>query len=162
MVNNPIKGVHPNPFVRELAHLPWLPPTQEDEQSRVIRNKVWALADIHAIATKQVADESATLLSAVTADCTADLQKWELTAADVAERLLQLEARHYDKSMWCKKSKWPGVIVPDALLWLPCDAYVIRIVERVHLTGWQGLVEYYFKVCLTPSKKIILLVSVHP
>lgn len=162
MVNNQIQGRQANPFARQIAGLPWRPPNDADEQSRHIAGNVWELADVQVIAKMQLQDETATLLSAVTADCTADLQKWELTAVDVAERLLQLRTRHYDKSLWCKKSKYPGVVVPNAQLWLPCDAYVIRISERVASTGWEGSVEYYFKICLTLSKKIVLLVSVHP
>ncbi|OGA54128.1 MAG: hypothetical protein A3F74_24235 [Betaproteobacteria bacterium RIFCSPLOWO2_12_FULL_62_58] len=153
---------HPNPFVRQRPELPWPPPTEHDDRSRVIPEKIWELADIKAIAQAQVDQEAETLLSAITDDCIEDLQKLEFTARDVAERILQLQAHHYDKSMWCMRSKRPGVKVPDEQLWFPCDAYVLRVKERVPTTGWEGFLDYYVKLCLTPSKKVIVLISFHP
>jgi len=49
----------------------------------------------------------------------------------------------------------------DEMLWLPSDAYQIKIRERVATSGWEGNVEYYFKLCLTPMKAVVMLVSVH-
>ena len=152
---------HPNPFVRQRPALPWPPPIESDESSRAIPERVWKLADIHGIATAQLANEGSDLLIPVTNDCTSDIQKLELSVGDLAERVLQLNEGHYDKSMWCKRSKRDGVKVRDELLWLPCDAYRIKIRERVATNGWEGDVAYYFKLCLTPAKAVVMLVSVH-
>lgn len=153
---------HPNPFVRMWPDLPWPPPDEDNDESRAIPQKVWKLADIKAIAQAQIDRESDTLISAITDDCLEDLQKLEFTYCDIAERILQLEERHYDKSMWCMRSKGPGVKAPDEQLWFPCDAYVFTVRERVAATGWEGIVEYYVKLCLTPSQKVIILISFHP
>ena len=153
---------HPNPFVRQRPDLPWPPPIECNERSLVIPKKVWKLADIRTIAQAQLDNETDTLLSAITDKCVEDLQKLEFNASDAAERVLLLEERHYDKSMWCMRSKRPGVKVPDEQLWFPCDAYVLKVRERVVVTGWEGVMEYYIKLCLTPSQKVIVLVSFHP
>ncbi len=152
---------HPNPFVRQWPDLPWPPPTSERDDTRVIVKKVWTLADIQAIAQAQLDHEDRPLLAAINDDCVKDIQNLEFTVCDVAERVLQLEERHYDKSMWCMRSKRPGTKIPDEHLWLPCDAYQIRIKERKDSTGWEGMAEYYFKLCLSPAKKILILVSIH-
>src|SRR5262245_26450571 len=128
---------HPNPFVRQWPHLPWPPPSENDDISRAIPKQVWALNDVHGIANAQLANETGNLLVPITDRCNADVQKLEFSACDLAERVLQLTPKHYDKSMWCKRSKKEGVIVPDEQLWLPCDAYQLRVRE-VAITGWEG------------------------
>jgi len=139
--------------------LPWVPPG-DDPQSRVLPKKVWELADVHAIARTQLAQATGNLILPITNDCTSDIQNLQLTATGLADRLLQLRDANYDKSMWCQRSKKEGVKVPDEALWFPCDAYGLHVVERVD-TGWEGSVEYYFKLSLTQTKAVVLLVSVH-
>ena len=152
-------GIHPNPYIQARPGLPW-PPSADDANSRRIPNKLWRLADIHTIATAQLAQAERNLIVSITDDCTANIQDLELTTGDLAERLLLLKEGDYDKSMWCQGSKSPGVRVPNEALWFPCDAYGLTIVERVS-TGWEGRVEYYFKLCLSPANAVVLLVSVH-
>ena len=106
-------------------------------------------------------DESLNLLIPVTRKCATDIQDLEFSAVDLATRVLRLNERHYDKSMWCKRSKSEGVKVPEEMLWLPCDAYTISHRERMSVTGRECDVEYYFKLCLTPMKTVVMLVSVH-
>lgn len=154
-----MRGTHPNPYIQARPGLPW-PPSGDDENSRRIPNKLWELADIHTIATAQLAQTERNLIVPITDNCTANIQDLELTTEDLAKRLLLLKERNYDKSMWCQRSKAPGVKVPDEALWFPCDAYGLTIVERVS-TGWEGPVEYYFKLCLSPANAVVLLVSVH-
>ena len=152
---------HPNPFVRMWPDLPWPPPTTNDEHTQTIAKKVWKLADIKAIARAQLARETETLVTPLTESCVADLQKLEFTACDAAERILELEDHHYDKSTWCMRGVRAGIKVPDEQLWFPCDAYALRIRERLVVTRWEGYVEYYLKLSLTPTKQVILLFSFH-
>lgn len=154
-----MRGIHPNPYMQARPGLPW-PPSEGDANSRKIPNKLWKRADIHAIATVQLAQAERNLIVPITDDCTANIQDLELTTEDLAKRLLLLKEGNYDKSMWCKRSKAPGVKVPDEALWFPCDAYGLTIIERAS-TGWEGAVEYYFKLCLSPTNAVVLLVSVH-
>ena len=154
-----MRGTHPNPYIQARPSLPW-PPSGDDANSRRIPNKLWELADIHKIATVQLAQTERNLIVPITDDCTANIQDLELTTGDLAEMLLLLKEGNYDKSMWCQGSKKPGVKVPVEALWFPCDAYGLTIVERVS-TGWEGRVEYYFKLCLSPANAVVLLVSVH-
>lgn len=152
---------HPNPFVRLWPDLPWPPPKEDDDRSRAIPRKVWELADVHGIARAQLEEETRNLLIPVTTDCAADIQKLEFSACDLATRVLHLTEHHYDRSLWCKCSKKDGVRARDEMLWLPCDAYELRLRERVATTGWEGDVEYYFKLCLTITKTVVMLVSLH-
>ena len=71
-----------------------------------------------------------------------------------------LRDANYDKSMWCLRSKAPGVKVAEEAMWFPCDAYGFKFVEHAK-TGWEGPVEYYFKVCLSPANTVVLLISLH-
>ena len=154
-----MRGVHPNPYIQAWPGLPW-PPSADDANSRRIPNKLWELADIRRIAAAQLARTERNLIVPITDDCTANIQDLELSTGDLAERLLLLKKGHYDKSMWCQRTKAPGVKVPDEALWFPCDAYGLTNVERMS-TGWEGPVEYYLKLCLSPANAVVLLVSVH-
>jgi len=108
-----------------------------------------------------MADDTANLVIAVTRDCAANLQDLGLVSIDLAVRLLELQAPNYHKSLWCKKSRKEGVPLREEKLWLPCDAYRLRRRERNQENSWEGDVEYYFKLCLMPTKKVVMLVSVH-
>ena len=154
-----MRGAHPNPYVRVRPELSWQPPGNEP-RSRVINGKVWDLASIHTIAKSQVKQADSSLIVPVTDKCSQDIQKLELTNVDLAMRLLRLGDQNYVKSMWCRRSVQPGVKISQEMLWLPCDAYVLTVEERIS-TGWVGSIEYYFKLCLSPSSKVILLVSLH-
>lgn len=154
-----MRGIHPNPYVRLRPELPW-PPPGEDANSRRIPNRLWKLSDIHAIADDQLARAGSSLIVPITDKCSKDIQDLELTTGALAERLRRLKDSNYDKSMWCQKSRWPGVKVSEEALWFPCDAYELVVVERLS-TGWEGQVEYYLKLCLSPANTIVLLVSVH-
>ena len=150
---------HPNPYVRARSELPWAP-SADDPRSQVIPLRVWQLTDIRAIAEAQLGQPSSSLIVPITDKCNTDIQNLELTTTDLAERLLRLGDANYDKSMWCRGSRKDGVKVSDEALWFPCDAYVLKVREMVR-TNWEGTVEYYLKLCLTPANKVILLVSVH-
>ena len=154
-----MRGIHPNPYARARPELPW-PPLEDDPKSRRIPNRLWKLSDIHAIAKTQIAQPEKSLIRPITDKCSEDIQDLEWTSQDLAEILLRLKDGNYDKSMWCQKSRWPGVKAPDEALWFPCDAYKLLVVERVS-AGWEGPVEYYLKLCLSPANAVVLLVSVH-
>lgn len=150
---------HPNPYVRARSGLPW-PPSADDPRSQAIPTKVWQLAAIHVIAEAQLGQVDSSLIVPITDKCTTDIQKLELTTTDLAERLLRLGDANYDKSMWCLRSRQDGVKVAEEALWFPCDAYVLRLREMLS-TNREVSVEYYFKLCLSPAHKVVLLVSVH-
>lgn len=154
-------GQHPNEFVRLWPHLPWPPPTDHDDASWAISKQVWNLADIHSIAAAQVADESKNLVRTATRDCANNMQDLSLSPRDIAVRLLELDEHNYHKSLWCKQSHKEGVPLREEKLWLPCDAYRLRRRERTPENRWEGNVEYYFKLCLTPMKTVVMLVSIH-
>ena len=148
-----------NSYVRAKPHLPWAPPREEDEKSRVIREKVWTLGEFHAIAAKQVA-QGGNLVIPITDECIEDLQKLEFERPQLAMLILELREGHYDKSMWCMASRKEGVRLSEAQLWHPCDAYAITRRERVP-SGWEGNVDYYLKMCLNSAGRVILLASAH-
>jgi len=150
---------HPNPYVRLWRNLPWPPPDSENEASRVIRNRVWTLNEVKAIAEKQCQGGGNHVIS-LNEKCTNDIQKLAFTAEALGERILELEDVNYRNSMWCTRSHLQGMTMRWEQLWFPCDAYALRRRERLD-TGWEGMVEYYFKFCLNPGKDRIFLFSVH-
>jgi len=151
---------HPNPYVRARADLPWLPPGDSD-RSRAIPKTVWSLEKIHAIAQTQISQATASLILPITDKCTEDIQKLELSTNDLADRLLRLGKSNYDKSMWCRRSKQPGVKIAAEALWHPCDAYVLKVNEDIPSIRREIEIEYYFKLCLSSANKVVLLVSLH-
>src|SRR6266702_3300190 len=106
---------HPNPYVRARPELPW-PPSADDPRSQAIPIRVWQLIAIHAIAQAQAQQGDSCLIVPITNKCTEDIQKLELTATDLAERLLRLRDADYDKSMWCLRSRKDGVRIAEEAL----------------------------------------------
>lgn len=137
--------------------LPW-PPNAEDDSSRVIREQLWRLEEIHEIARAQLREGHHLL--PITQDCIKDLQKLCFDANDVARLIGQLQQRDYDKSLWCLAPPNAGVVITREKLWYPCDAYTTSRTERLQ-SGWEGTVDYYLKLCLHPSRSLILLLSAH-
>lgn len=146
-----------NSYKSSRPELPW-PPSQEDESSRVIRGPLWQLEDIRAIAGAQLREGRR--LVPITRDCVGDLQKLSFELNDVARLILQLNHGHYDKSMWCMATPNEGVSISPERLWYPCDAYAIARFEKL-ISGWQGDVSYYLKLCLNPAGRVVLLLSTH-
>lgn len=149
-----------NSWARANVNLPWPPPDSDNEQSRTIPFKVWDLDDVYRVAKACLETNSDNLIVSVTEDCGRNLQALEWEAKDVAEKLLLLPKADYQNSQWCKRSAQSGVVQKPAMQWLPCDSYVLKTLDQTK-SGWTGIVEYYFKLCLSPTRKLILMVSVH-
>lgn len=143
--------------MRDWPKLPW-PPSQDVESSRAIGGPLWQLGEIHAIAKLQLQQGHG--LVPITDSCLLDLQKLSFERDDVAQLILQLNHGHYDKSLWCLTSPRAGVQLRPEKLWYPCDAYTISRREQV-LAGSTINVDYYLKFCMTSSRKLVLLLSVH-
>jgi hypothetical protein len=115
------------------------------------------LDEIQSIAKAQL--QEGRRLVPITDDCLRDLQKLSFDLNDVARLVLQLTQGHYDKSMWCMAGAREGVILRREAQWYPCDAYAITRHEQI--TGWEGDVDYYLKLCLNSAKRAVLLLSAH-
>jgi hypothetical protein len=150
---------HANQYVRLWPWLPWQPPDAADEETQVIHRQVWKLDDFKAIAQIQI-KQGGSRIRPITDDCVKDIQKLALSPDDLAALILQLEDRDYVKSIWCARGQLEGIRLADAQIWLPCDAYVLKRRERMP-SGWEGIVEYYVKLCMTPTQTVVLLVSLH-
>jgi len=150
---------HPNPYVRFWRNLPWPPPDSENEASRVIAKPVWTLKEVKAIAEKQCTEDGNQIIS-LNDKCTRDIQKLAFTAESLGGRILELEEANYRNSVWCMRSHLQGMTMRWEQLWFPCDAYALKRREQLD-TGWEGVIEYYFKLCLDPGKNRIFLFSVH-
>ena len=149
-----------NPWARVNAKLPWPPPESDDEKSREIPFKVWDLADVYKVAQACLESDDDNLIIYATDDCRDDIQALEWEPRDVAERLLLLPKARYQNSQWCKRGFQPGVTKKPEAIWLPCDAYVLKTVDRTK-SGWSGLIEYYFKLSLSVRGTVVLMVSAH-
>lgn len=87
--------------------------------------------------------------------CLADMQKWELEQSDIEDLTrYAIKSGQYINSQWCQaKAGGP---------WAACDAY--RFIRK----EWNGNafkdmdVEYYIKVAIGKTGKVLLLVSCHP
>lgn len=145
-----------NSYKGEWSDLPW-PPRENNAKSREIQGRRWNLKEIRAIANAHL--QEGNRMIPITDDCILDMQKLELSKDDLARLVLQLKDGDYDKSMWCKASANAGVKVREERLWYPCDAYTISRRER--RDAWEGEVAYYIKLCLSPSKRVLLLLSTH-
>jgi len=146
-----------NSYKLKWPELPW-PPSNGDEKSRVIRGPLWPLSEIQGVAKDQLRE--ARRVIPVTRDCLEDLQKLSFNLDDVARLMLQLQAKHYENSVWCMATPNEGVAVRPERLWYPCDAYAITRVEHLD-SGWSGQVNYYLKFCVHNTKSLILLLSAH-
>lgn len=150
-----------NPWAQSNAKLPWLPPESNDEKSREIPFKVWDLADVFKVAQACLETDDDNLIVYATDDCRNNIQALEWEARDVAEKLLLLLPKgRYQNSQWCKRSYQPGVTQKPEAVWMPCDAYALKIVDS-NASGWSGLIKYYFKLCLSVRGTVVLMVSAH-
>jgi hypothetical protein len=158
MVNTLI--VHPNPYVRLRPELPWPPPSSDEgkDHTRAIPARVWPLQKFIEIAQGHLAGKQNTII-AVTNDCQEDMQEHLVQYDDVAEIICLLTDDDYHNSLWCKRSRRPGVQCAPEAAWLPCDAYVISIDRE---DGSESTIEYYLKMCQTTLGTVLLLISIHP
>lgn len=157
---NTTSSMHPNPYVHLRPQLPWPPPQSGDafEASRTIPFKIWDLQVLQTIANA-VKNGDETVMRAVTRGCINDMHAEQITPEYAADLLLQLSPSDYTNSRWCNIGDRQTKCRPE-LLWLPCDAYVVRI-NQADEHGNLQTKKYYIKLCLNSAGKMLLLVSLH-
>jgi hypothetical protein len=87
-----------------------------------------------------------------TRDCVKDVQALGWDNADVIELLLQLTEDDYIDSEWCKNGRGA---------YAACDAYSIRVKERIEALNADRLIEYFVKFAINRLGAMVLTVSCH-
>ena len=89
-----------------------------------------------------------------TRKCTADVQNLALDGDDLTDLLREaVSGGRFTGSEWCQQA-------PNGP-WAACDAYSLIRSEWVDVAGREMRMEYYFKLAIGRTGKILLLVSCH-
>ena len=92
-------------------------------------------------------------LSLWTRKCQQDVHKlFDSDLECVAELIQALRKDGYIDSEWCENGKGA---------WAACDAYRIRRLETIPVTGKTMTVEYFVKFAVSKTGQLVLLVSCH-
>jgi hypothetical protein len=92
-------------------------------------------------------------LSLWTRKCQRDVHKlFDSDLERVAELIQALRKDGYIDSEWCENGKGA---------WAACDAYRIRRLETIPVTGKSMTVEYFVKFAVSKTGQLVLLVSCH-
>lgn len=156
MVNNinPFLSVHPN-----LPH----PPNNEDANGddRLIgTSPVWDLADIVRIISSDCKETAtARMVTRRSSRDYENLLENNFSLPDVIKSIPNDGI--YKNSWWCKTGPETrrGKVING--VWIPCDAYSIRMPFENPVNGYSGISEYYLKMCKGLDGKVVLFVSLH-
>jgi hypothetical protein len=92
-------------------------------------------------------------LSLWTRKCQQDVHKlFDSDLERVAELIQALRKDGYIDSEWCENGKGA---------WAACDAYRVRRLETIPVTGKSMTVEYFVKFAVSKTGQLVLLVSCH-
>jgi len=92
-------------------------------------------------------------LSLWTRKCLGDVHKlFDSDLERVAELIQALRKDGYIDSEWCENGKGA---------WAACDAYRIRRLDTIPVTGKTMTVEYFVKFAVSKTGQLVLLVSCH-
>jgi len=108
---------------------------------------LYDLARVHALA------KDSDKLKALTKKCRNDVDKFFAgDYEEVAELILCLKRKDYIDSEWCENGG--GGIAA-------CDAYSVRRVEELPVTGKRYTFEYFLKFAISKTGALVLVVSCH-
>lgn len=87
-----------------------------------------------------------------TRDCVKNVADLGWDAADVISLILQLHAGDYIDSEWCENGR--GAFAA-------CDAYSIRVKERIDAVNKDMLIEYFVKFAINKLGTMVMTISCH-
>lgn len=117
------------------------------------RVKIEAGGPLYELARVQALVEDEEQLYLWTTKCIKDVQSlFDSDLQRVAELVRCLKASDYIDSEWCDNGK--GALAA-------CDAYGIRRVETVPVSGKRMTIEYFVKFAIGKTGRLVLMVSCH-
>lgn len=158
MVNNT------NPYVEAMPHLPQPPLIADADHSdrRIGVNPLWDMAEIVEVASR-CTDNNVTVRM-VTNRAERDYENLEVNGFSLQQLLLAVESEGiFKESVWCRTSPRRGQNgrTRGTGSWVPCDSYVVSLNYEHPTTGYNGVAEYYIKMCMSLNGSVVLFVSLH-
>lgn len=121
-------------------------PPAEGEDRKIVGGPLYSLANIQALT------EASDSVFLWTRKCGRDVANLGWEAADVGDRIRELNEKDYRDSEWCENGK---------KAWAACDAYRLKRTEYRENVGKYISTEYFLKFAECKTGKLVLIISCH-
>ena len=87
-----------------------------------------------------------------TRDCVTNVRELGWDNSDVIDLILRLRTTDYRDSEWCENGKGA---------YAACDAYSIKVKERIEAVNKDMLIEYFVKLAINKLGTMVMTISCH-